>query len=209
MAERLLDAQDAAALGGTTDPDTGLPFPTPYADPWLVPFYRFADHLRAVAQLANALRVYPDDASDTTVGVRPGAASLAGARVTYPGGTLDLATANNDLALLWAYDAGGEIGVSFAVDSVGWPDTPHVRLAEVTLDAGRITDITDRRAFALFADHAADARVTDAGDLQLRAVTQLDRPLPGIPGRIVFNSTTQRLNVDTGSAWTETDGAPA
>ena len=93
MAENQLTDAAATALGGTTDPDfdTGVAYPAANADPWLIPFYQFGHQiLNALAEVANNLRVFNDDAGGTTLGVTPGRCTINGVVTTYAGGTISM-----------------------------------------------------------------------------------------------------------------------
>jgi hypothetical protein len=142
MAIEELSSADIEQRVGTRHPRTGLEYPPS----GLQPYYQWlmrALHLLAESS-AGALRVARDDTSLTTVRVLPGRASIAGVALDYPGGTLDLAALNNDTAYVWLEDDGGA-QVKTATDATGWPSGAHIKLAEVTLSAGEITAVLDRR----------------------------------------------------------------
>jgi hypothetical protein len=151
MAVRDLSPQEIQELVGLRHATTGIAFPpsglTPYYD-WLI---------RTLHRLAEssfgALSVVPDDATPTTVRIMPGRATINEAIRNYEGGTLELAPHNNDTALIWLASSGSEGAVARAgaIDA-GWPTSPHVRLAHVQIDAGRITRIVDRRLDSVFHD---------------------------------------------------------
>ena len=77
--------------------------------------------------------------------ISPGRCSILGQALSYAGGSIDLGTYNNSTALIWLEDNTGaaEIGVADSAD--GWPVGDHLKIAEVTLDSGEVTLITDRR----------------------------------------------------------------
>ncbi len=151
MAVRELSPQEIQELVGLRHTTTGIAFPpsglTPYYD-WLI---------RTLHRLAESsfgsLSVVPDDATLTTVRVMPGRATIDEVVRTYDGGTLELASHNNDTALIWLAASGGAgaVAQAGAIDE-GWPTSPHIRLAHVQIDAGRITRIVDRRLDQIFHD---------------------------------------------------------
>ena len=121
---------------------TGIEYPPSGLQPyyhWLVRTL----HLLAESSAA-ALRVAEDDTNATTVRIMPGRASIGGVALSYDGGTIDLSTYNNDTAYIWLENDGGA-AVKVADDATGWPGGAHIKLAEVTLASGEITEIVDRR----------------------------------------------------------------
>lgn len=142
MAIQTLTLEQAVALIDQRHPRTGFAYPRPGAQPY---FEWLIATLELLAEAsAGDLRVVRDDASPTTVRIMPGRASIAGVVLEHPGETIDLAPFNNDTSLLWLEDdAGPTVGSADA--ATGWPAGTHIPLAEVTLDAGEITDVLDRR----------------------------------------------------------------
>lgn len=138
-----LTDQQIDALANTRHAVTGIAYPPD----GLQPYYQWL--MRTLHLLAEAscgpLRVAQDDASPTTVAIAPGRASISGAALAYGGGTIDLAAYNNDTAYLWLYDDAGSAAIGVAAASAGWPGGAHIKLAEVTLAAGSVTGILDRR----------------------------------------------------------------
>jgi hypothetical protein len=106
----------------------------------------YDEHKRFVWGLFNAIKyamvlgVYCPSA--TTFNVRGGIYQFAGTVKTYAAaGSVD--PVDNDTTYIWM-DDGNAIGS--AIDSVGWPATEHIKLAEIDVDAaGVITDVRDRR----------------------------------------------------------------
>lgn len=143
MAIRELASDEIEGLVGTRHPGTGIEYPPiglqPYYE-WLVR----ALHLLAESSL-GALRVSADDSSATSVWVAPGRASISGVVLDHPGQLLDLSTYNNDTAYIWLFDNLGTPSIGTATDAAGWPVTPHLKLAEVTIASGVITHILDLR----------------------------------------------------------------
>ena len=138
-----LTSQQIAALVGSAHPTTGLAYPEaglqPYYD-WLIN----AMHRLAEAS-AGDLRVDQDGDDAASIWIAPGRCSIAGTALTYPGGTTDLATYNNDTALVWLQDNAGSAEIATADATSGWPVGDHLKLAEVQLASGAITSITDLR----------------------------------------------------------------
>ncbi len=154
MAEQILPNDQANALSGSTDQTTGLTYPTALEDPWLSAFYRFGHRLNQIASLANNLRPYVDDADSTTLGIRPGRCVIAGRSLDFTGDLLaDLD--NNDVTFVWLQENAGAPALGSAVDSIGWPDRAHIKLAKVTVAAGGITQVDDMRGSAMLTGAAA------------------------------------------------------
>lgn len=147
MPQRDLTPDEAADLIDTRDPVTGLVYPPaglqPYHD-WLVQSIH-----RLAASSAGALRVVRGDASDTSVHIAPGRATVDGIVLVYAGGDLELGAYNNDTTLVWLEDDSGSALIGAADDATGWPGGAHLKLAEVTLAGGAVTSITDRRFEAM------------------------------------------------------------
>ena len=160
MATRPLSTAQINELVGTHHPTAGFEYPVNGLQPyyqWLVS----ALHLLGEAS-AGSLRVNPDDATDTTIRVEPGRAVIDGAVLTWPdsagsiGGTIDIGTFNNETVYVWLFDQGGGVaGIGHDCADNGWPGTPHIKLAEVTLSSGRITSLIDRR-FETMLRHGVD-----------------------------------------------------
>ena len=137
-----LSPSEIEQRAGTRHAATGIEYPPNGLQPyyhWLIRTL----HLLAESSAA-ALRVARDDTSAATVRILPGRASIGGAPLVYDGGTVDLGPYNNDTAYLWLEDDGGA-AIKTASDGGGWPGGAHIKLAEVTLADGEITDILDRR----------------------------------------------------------------
>lgn len=130
-------------LVGTRHPSTGIEYPPNGLQPyyqWLVRTL----HLLAESSL-GALRITADDSSDTTVRVIPGRASIVGTVLDHPGQLLDLSGYNNDTTYVWLFDNSGSPAIGVGADATGWPVIAHLKLAEVTIVSGQITQILDRR----------------------------------------------------------------
>jgi len=143
MTIRDLTLEQVTALVGTRHEPTGVEFPPAGLQPYHAWLVRQLHHLAESS--AGALRVVHDDGGDTTVRIMPGRASIDGVPLHYAGGAVDLAGFNNDTACLWLEDDEGEAVIGVAADGEGWPVSLHIKLAEVTLAAGSIAQIVDRR----------------------------------------------------------------
>jgi hypothetical protein len=148
MAIKELTAQAMELLVGTRHASTGFEFPAN----GLQPYYEWL--IRALYLLgessAGALRVAEDDVNATTVWIAPGRASIAAVTLAYGGGTLELGSYNNDTAYVWLYDDAGNAAIGIGAAAGGWPAGNHIKLAEVTLSSGAITEILDRRFETIF-----------------------------------------------------------
>lgn len=155
-----LTSEQIEALVGTRHEQAGFEYPPaglqPYYD-WLV---RTLHHLGENA--AGWLGVRRDDANATSVHVAPGGAVIDGQRVSFDGGAIDLAVHNNDTAYVWLVIDEGEALLDAGGDGDGWPAAGHVKLAEVTLEAGAVVSIVDRRPAAMQGDAHDAARYTIA-----------------------------------------------
>ena len=136
------------SLVGTRHPGTGIEYPPnglqPYYE-WLIR----ALHLLAESSL-GALRVAGDDSSATAITIAPGRASISGVVLDFTGQTSDLAAFNNDTVYVSLFNNAGDASIAFSADASGWPVGAHIKLAEVSLAGGVITDILDRRIETVF-----------------------------------------------------------
>jgi len=143
-----LSTQAIGDLVGSRHTVTGTEFPPaglqPYHD-WLIrTLHRLAEGS------AGALRVERSDQSPMSVCVAPGRASIAGVALSLDESTLDLSGFNNDTALIWLADNAAAAELNAASHSTGWPGSAHLKLAEVTLSAGAISGVLDRRFETVF-----------------------------------------------------------
>lgn len=143
MSQMELSPQQISDLVGSRHPATGIAFPPaglqPYHD-WLIQtLHRLAE------ASAGDLRVGRADAPPTAIHLAPGRCSIGGVGLSLAATTIDLATVNNDTALVWVYDDNGNAVASTATAATGWPSAAHLKLAEVTLAGGAVTGILDRR----------------------------------------------------------------
>ncbi|MCE9590161.1 MAG: hypothetical protein K8S99_06520 [Planctomycetes bacterium] len=163
MAFRDLTDEEIDALVGTRHAVTGIEFPPN----GLQPYYRWL--IRTLYRLSEAaaggLRVERDDASLTSVRIAPGRASLFDTTLEYTGGVFDLAPFNDNIALIWIEDGGGDATIGGAAASEGWPSTPHVRLAEVVVEGGSVVELRDRRADSMLSAVSHAGRVPPITDL--------------------------------------------
>ncbi len=143
-----LTSDQIDSLVGTRHPETGIEYPPNGLQPYYYWLIR-ALHLLAESSL-GALRVAEDDSSSTVIQIAPGRATITGVVLDFPGETNDLSAFNNDTAYVWLRDTAGVPGIGINAASGGWPGIPHIKLAEVTLAAGVVTNILDRRLETVF-----------------------------------------------------------
>ena len=145
-----LDPVQIQALIGTRHATTGITFPPA----GLVPYHHWLiQTLHRLAEASfGALRCQPDDQDPASVGIAPGRASIGAAVLELEPTTLDLATFNNDTALVALTVDTGTSGplVTATRGADGWPGGPHLKLAEVTLAGGQVQQVVDRRLDAVF-----------------------------------------------------------
>ena len=92
-------------------------------------------------EAAAACNVYIYDADKDSVKVAPGRYQWKGTETNYTGSS-ETALTDDDVNYIWM---DSENVAHFGVDGDGWPDYPHLKIAEVTMSGGIITAITDRR----------------------------------------------------------------
>ncbi|MEM1108715.1 MAG: hypothetical protein AAGH99_08500 [Planctomycetota bacterium] len=136
------------ALVGTRHPTTGIEFPPsglqPYHD-WLIrTLHRLAE------SSAGGLRVQRAEGDPVGICIASGRASIAGVALSLEEYSTSLAGFNNDTTLVWLADASGEAEVGTTSVANGWPSSDHLKLAEVSIEAGEITSILDRRFETVF-----------------------------------------------------------
>jgi len=143
-----LTPQQIAALVGTRHPETGYERP----ELGLQPYYHWL--IRSLERLSDAsvgqLRVTRDDTSAMHVHVAAGVVRFGANPRSVAAQSMDLTTFNNQTALIAVQESAGEAVVSAASSTTGWPGSDHLKLAEVTIDAGTIINMIDRRLDALF-----------------------------------------------------------
>lgn len=157
MAIKLLTQSQIHELVQTTHPKVGLTYPPA----GMVPYYQWLmQTLHELAQTAAAdLHVSLSDQADTQVRIAPGRGSIDGAAIQLEAQTVNLATYNNDQALLWVELDGSDPAIGHATQATGWPAGSHLKLATVTLDAGKITDVADMRFVDVLTAGLADQAV--------------------------------------------------
>lgn len=194
MSEKILSDATALALSGTTDTGTGAVYPTLTINNWAATMYRWMHRLLGSTSRANQLRVCEVDGNADAVAIKAGRVRLGGTDITYAGAdpAVDGLT-NNDITYVWLTAAGA---ISSAIDGTGWPATVHMPLAEVTMASGAITAIVD-------------ARGRGWSDTVIRSFSSGTRPAASIAGRTIWNTTTSKINIDTGAAWVLADGTAA
>jgi len=143
MSIKDLTSTEIASLVGTRHAQTGVEYAEAGRQPWHEWIMRSIHHL---SEGAEGLDVRADSTA-MYVTVTPGRAVIDDVVLVYAGATVNLSSYNNDTAYLWLYDSGGGVAaVGAGTDAAGWPTTTsHIKLAEVTLSAGAVTTIVDRR----------------------------------------------------------------
>ncbi len=170
MPTRPLTPDEINALVGTHHPTAGFEYPVNGLQPyyhWLVTSL----HLLGQAS-AGHLQVSRDDATVTTIRVEPGRAMINTTILDAPATTIDLAAFNNDTVYIWLAPSTPPANPVIGHDcqANGWPTTPHLKLAEVTLTAGQITAILDRR-FETILRHGLDPQAAAASATYAMAIT--------------------------------------
>jgi len=142
MASQDLTQQQILDLAGTHHVATGVEFP----QPGLQPYYQWLMQTihRLAERSAGDLLVGLDDSSSTSVWISSGRASIAGVSLQFTGQSLDLGSLNNDTVAVWLEDSAGP-QIEYESTAIGWPASDHIKLAEVTVTAGAIANITDLR----------------------------------------------------------------
>lgn len=143
-----LTATQLVDLPDTTHPATGITFPplglSPYHDWLLQTLHRLSETSFA------ALLVSASTDSSTSVFVAPGRVSLDATEYVFPGSSLELATFNNDQALVYLQVSSGSVVAGANTVGAGWPVGTHLPLARVTLAGGEVTQVDDLRLLSLF-----------------------------------------------------------
>ena len=148
MSIKELTPDEIDALVGTRHPVTGVEYPPNGLQPY---YYWLIRALHLISESSvGALRVAAEATSATAVQVSPGRASISGVVLDYSGETIDLSGFNNDTAYVWLYNNAGSLAIGTATDAAGWPGVTHLKLAEVVIASGEITQIIDRRIDHLF-----------------------------------------------------------
>lgn len=148
MGIRELSDAEVYQLVGQRDEVAGIEYPPQGLQPyhgWLIrTLYRLAQ------QTVGALKVWRSDASESSVYVAAGRASIGGQSVVFEGADVELGAYNNQRVYLWLFLDQGQGRVGVAEESTGWPSGPHVKLAEVRLEGGKVVEIVDRRLEVMF-----------------------------------------------------------
>jgi hypothetical protein len=184
---------EALALSGVTNTETRATHTVVGQFNHAAARKRLDARILELCELNAELEVYKDTAAATTVGIGAGRRNLGNNAVVYAGGTVSLSAYNNATGLVWLYSNSGTATIG---TGSSWPSYPHWKLAEVTIAAGVITGILDRRNEGL-------------SDVVIRSGSTGSRPAAGTIGQLYWNTTTTKLNVSTGSAWVLADGTSA
>jgi hypothetical protein len=144
MAIRELTATEIQQLRDNRHPTVGLLYPPEGLTPWYDWLIRSL-HLLADAGF-GALRTAVEEADAPTIRIAPGRASVAGEPVAHPGSAHDLSGMNNTVVLVALVDGGGgAASIELRREAEGWPAVTHLKLAEVTVEAGIVAEVLDRR----------------------------------------------------------------
>jgi len=152
MTEQVLDAVSASGLSGTVDPGTDFAYPNLGQNGWGPDRHRSDARLLDMARLSDQLRVYAVDTNADAVGVRAGRVFDGSSSIVFSGADPAVDNlANNDVTYVWLEsDGAGGLRVSSAIDATGWPATQHIKLAQVTMAAGVVSQVLDRRGEHLY-----------------------------------------------------------
>jgi len=147
MSETALTDGEAAALSGTTSPDSDLTYPTNTGSDYANSIFRAIHRLNTIAEAVNELRVFKDGA--LTFGVRAGKFLDGDTARNYAGAAAQALT-NNETNYVYFTAAG-----TLTVNITGFPtpsETPHIPLATILTASGAFDrgDITDYRGRAIF-----------------------------------------------------------
>ncbi len=187
MAELYPD--DNALLALDADEHTGVEYIPTGRNPYFLEFRKLVQRMLLAAGRANDLRVYAD--GDLSVGVRGGRCLIGNTPIAFEGAAGATLT-NNATTHFWLDGQGalqsGESGLPADRSS-------FVPLAEVTTDAGAITQVTDLRGEAFLA-------VPDLAMLGLSStVAEIDQALAGIGATVDAAA----LNALTGGPTSDAD----
>lgn len=209
MAIKQLSDDDALALNGTTDADTGLEYPQLLQARWAEAILRGLNTF-LLAALPD-LRVVEVVGNADAVAVLPGAVVIAGNAYDYAGEdpAADALT-DNDVTYIWLQlDGAGGVEIASAIDGTGWPAQAHVKLAEVTMVAGAITGIVDRRLDpVLLADDALvsfEWSIETQGDTGSASRVHLQARDSG--GNVLNRTIAVRVRVADSAGWTDATNA--
>ena len=142
MAIQDLTTTEIESLVGTRHGETGFEYPANGLQPYYQWLVRALHHLGEASFGDFQIR---SEQTDAMIRVMPGRAAVDDVVLVGSGETIDLSSFNNDTVYVWLYDNAGVAAISFGADADGWPTTQHVKLAEVTLAAGIVAGVVDRR----------------------------------------------------------------
>lgn len=191
--------------------DRGIEVPTENNSNYYAEFKQFLWGILNALGWAGALGVYC--ASTTTFNVRGGRYLFKGEIKAYTPDTAVDPT-DNDTTYIWLEP---DNTIDSAIDGDGWPDTEHIKLAEIDVDSdGIITEVRDLRGQSLLnyhskkkvEAHTAGDTLTDAESggihTNLGATEAVTLTLPAsAPQGTVFTFAVQaayELRVDPGAA---------
>ncbi len=170
MTERYPD--DATVLALESDAATGVEYIPTGQSPYYLHFRKLLQRLLLATCRANDLRVYQD--GDLSIGVRSGRCLIHNTPIAFTG-TEFVGVTNNAVTHVWLDNTGS---VQTGTSGLPTDRTDFLPLAEVTADAGAITQIIDLRGEAFLA-------VTDPTQLGLTATAaQINQALDGIDPQV-------------------------
>jgi len=144
MPPKLLSQNEIEQLVNTCHHHTGIAYPPP----GLQPYYCWL--INTIHRLANCCSsdflVTRSDLNSTSVYIAPGRACIAGQTIVYGGEDIELSQYNNSTVYIYLQNS----GVAACSSNDGWPESGHLKLAELSIEAANIINITDRRFEAVF-----------------------------------------------------------
>ena len=156
MSETELTADQATALDGTTDSETGFTYHYPGEANYYTEGQRQRQRmLTLAASLGNRFRVYKDGV--LTYGIRPGKVKYGDTTLSYAGSGGNALT-DGATNYIWLYNNAGALTIGTSTGAFPNPSaTPHLPLATIVTAGGGYDypAITDYRQLACFALNSA------------------------------------------------------
>ncbi len=143
MAPKLITLAEIQALVGTRGP-AGMRYEAKDEFPSYEYLMRMLHQVQQATAASAALMVCPDESAANAVYVMAGRCSIDETALAYAGGVVS-GLSNNATTYIWAAKPSSIVVITKGLSGAGWPGTTHIKLAEVTLSAGIITAIVDRR----------------------------------------------------------------
>jgi len=136
--------------------DRGLELLTDYNNNFIAEFKQFVWGVLNALDWVAVIGVYCP--SPTTINVRGGKYLWHGEAKTYTPGSAVNPT-DNDTTYVWMKS---DNSIGSGIDSNGWPDAEHAKLAEIDVDSdGLITDIRDLRGLSFLQQKTWHEAITD------------------------------------------------